>query len=74
MDGSADVSDDRTARERRFTTEDDSFRYPLETVVVRYEDRSDRCTLLPKDCSDDEKLTTWLTASVEAFVDLDDTR
>lgn len=41
----------------------------LELVVVRYEDASNRCTLLPRECSEEAGLTTWLSANEAAFVD-----
>ncbi|MHC3439083.1 DUF7511 domain-containing protein [Natrialbaceae archaeon A-gly3] len=55
---------------------DSDERHPidLESVVVQYEDGPDRCTIAPRDCPDEKKLTTWLTADVEAFVDLEDAR
>ncbi|GAB3665512.1 DUF7511 domain-containing protein [Halopiger thermotolerans] len=43
----------------------------LESIVVRYEDRPDRCTITPRECADSDRLTTWLSADVDAFVDLD---
>lgn len=44
---------------------------PLEAVVVRYERRPDRRTLSPGGRA---TRTAWLTADVDAFVDLDDAR
>lgn len=41
----------------------------LELVVVNYEDDPDRCTLTPRECSDEARLTTWLSANEAAFVD-----
>lgn len=46
----------------------------LEAIVVRYEDGPDRCTIAPRDCPDEAKLTTWLSADVATFVDLEDAR
>lgn len=46
----------------------------LEAVVVRYEDGPDRCTIAPRDCPDEAKLTTWLSADVATVVDLEDAR
>lgn len=45
---------------------------PLEAVIIRYETRSDRCTVSPGD--DQAARTAWLTADVDAFIDLDDMR
>lgn len=47
---------------------------PLEAIVVRYQDGPDRCTITPKDCSDAERLTTWLSADLDLFVDATDAR
>lgn len=46
----------------------------LEAVVVRYEIGPDRCTIFPRGCSDEEKLTRWLSADLSAFVDLETVR
>lgn len=46
----------------------------LESIVVRYEDRPDRCTITPRECPEEAQLTTWLSADVEVFVDLGDAR
>jgi len=47
---------------------------PLEAIVVRYQDGPDRCTIAPKACSDAERLTTWLSADLDLFVDVTDAR
>ncbi|MFC4542635.1 hypothetical protein ACFO5R_11960 [Halosolutus amylolyticus] len=46
----------------------------LESVVVRYEDRPDRCTIVPRDCTESSRLTTWLSADIDVFVDLGEHR
>jgi len=46
----------------------------LQSRVVAYADGPDRCTIFPVDASRDERMSTWLTASVDAFVDLERTR
>lgn len=46
----------------------------LESIVVRYENRTDRCTITPRECSDADRLTTWLSADIDAFVDLSEMR
>ncbi|RKD97579.1 hypothetical protein ATJ93_0568 [Halopiger aswanensis] len=46
----------------------------LESIVVRYEDRTDRCTITPRECPDSERLTTWLSADIDAFVELEQRR
>ncbi|MFC4987637.1 MULTISPECIES: DUF7511 domain-containing protein [Saliphagus] len=65
MNGTTDGSDGRPGARDRTTT------VPLEAVVVRYEHRPDRRTLSPKERA---TRTAWLTADLEAFVDLDDAR
>jgi hypothetical protein len=42
----------------------------LALTVVRYSDAPDRCTLHPPDASGQERLTRWLSADTDAFVDL----
>ena len=49
----------------------DSRRIGLEAIVVRYEDRPDRCTITPRECPEGERLTTWLSADIDAFVALE---
>ena len=63
-----DVRQRLTAASERTT---DSRRIDLESIVVRYEDRPDRCTLTPRECPDGDRLTTWLSADIDAFVDLE---
>ncbi len=46
----------------------------LEAVVVRYESQPDRCTLAPRECPESERLTTWLSADLDAFTALEDAR
>ncbi|UTF52634.1 DUF7511 domain-containing protein [Natronosalvus rutilus] len=58
---------------------DDETTPPMYTaVVVRYDNRPDRCTIAPKEASADEDrfdtVTTWLTANADVFVDLEEMR
>jgi len=46
----------------------------FDAVIVRYESDDDRCTLVPCNGTTTEKLNAWLTADLEAVVDLDDAR
>ncbi|MDJ1433151.1 hypothetical protein [Halostagnicola sp. A-GB9-2] len=46
----------------------------LDAIVVRYENQPDRCTVTPRECSESERLTTWLTADRQAFVALENMR
>ncbi|WP_092905787.1 DUF7511 domain-containing protein [Halostagnicola kamekurae] len=46
----------------------------LDAIVVRYETQADRCTITPRECPERDRLTTWLSADVDAFVDLADAR
>lgn len=46
----------------------------LESIVVRYENRTDRCTITPRECTDADRLTTWLSADIDAFVALEEMR
>ncbi|WP_121741757.1 DUF7511 domain-containing protein [Natronorubrum halophilum] len=42
----------------------------LECVVVHYRNQSDRCTIAPRECPEEERTTTWLSADLSAVVDL----
>ncbi|MFC4552678.1 MULTISPECIES: DUF7511 domain-containing protein [Halorussus] len=46
----------------------------LRSVVVNYEDRPDRRTVYPEGLPTVERMSTWLTADDDAFVDLDEAR
>lgn len=46
----------------------------LDAIVVRYETQADRCTITPRECPERDRLTTWFSADVDAFVDLEDAR
>lgn len=75
MSGSTSDYDDRSTRQRLASaTQYSSDAADLESIVVRYEDRPDRCTITPRECADAERLTTWLSADVGAVVDLADVR
>lgn len=75
MYGSASSPDDHTISAHTSATDWEPSDPPsLEAVVVRYRDQPDRCTISPTDCSDEAKLTTWLTADAETFVRLDEMR
>ena len=50
----------------------DTHSFDLESVVVEYETRTDRCTVYPRERTEEETLTTWLTADVNAFVSLEE--
>lgn len=75
MNGSTSGYDDRSAEERlAAAAQHQPGVSSLESIVVRYEDRPDRCTIAPRECSEADQLTTWLSADVRAFVDLADAR
>ncbi|WP_418286686.1 DUF7511 domain-containing protein [Halorubrum sp. DTA46] len=40
----------------------------LQGTVVRYDDRPDECTLHPRDPTDQERTTAWITAKQGAYV------
>ena len=48
--------------------------FELRSVVVRYEERPDRCTIYPRRESCCEQVEAWLSADADAFVALDDMR
>ncbi|MFA9416595.1 hypothetical protein [Natrinema sp. HArc-T2] len=75
MTGSTSGYDDRTTRQRLATVAQyDHDADALESTVVRYEDGPDRCTIAPRECSEPERLTTWLSADLDMVVDLDEMR
>jgi hypothetical protein len=50
-------------------------RYPeieLRSVVVRYEERPDRCTIYPRRDRCCEQVDAWLSADADSFVPLDE--
>ncbi|WP_408957897.1 hypothetical protein [Natrinema sp. 74] len=75
MNGSTGGYDDRSIQQRLATaTQYASDEFDLESVVVRYENRANRCTVVPRECSETDLVTTWLSADADAFVDLEDSR
>ncbi|MFC7239045.1 hypothetical protein ACFQS4_12555 [Saliphagus sp. GCM10025317] len=67
--------------ETRTATEPDNRKTapPMYTaIIVRYDDRPDRCTIAPREASAAEDgfdtMTTWLTANADVFVDLEEMR
>jgi hypothetical protein len=42
----------------------------LRSRLVRYEDRPDRRTMFPPGLATDARMSTWLSADADAFVDL----
>lgn len=84
MDGSAHGTDEGPAREidegtaHEYAADADGSEPAdavlFDAIVVRYRSGSDRCTLVPHDGTTEEKLNGWLTADLEAVVELDDVR
>ena len=77
MSESADGDADRTIGQRladATARTDASEHRSLECLVVRYRDRPDRCTITPRECSEEERLTHWLSANLSAVVDLEEVR
>lgn len=46
----------------------------LEHVTAEYEDGPDACTMYPRNCTDHEIATHWITAETGSYVDLSDMR
>jgi hypothetical protein len=46
----------------------------LTAALVRYDGRPDRRTVYPPELSSVARMSTWLTANADAFVDLDSAR
>lgn len=75
MSESANGYDDRTIGQRLEAADGESDdRRALECLVVRYRDRPDRCTITPRECSEEERITHWLSADLSAVVDLEEVR
>ncbi|WP_128476037.1 DUF7511 domain-containing protein [Halorussus pelagicus] len=78
MSTDPDTFDTRTAPDHcaDFETETRDHRpdIALRSVVVEYEDRPDRRTVYPAGVSEMERMSSWLTADDDAFVDLEATR
>lgn len=45
----------------------------LDHRIEEYEDRTE-CTVFPRDADEDAVVTQWITATDDAFVDLEDAR
>ena len=77
MSESSGGYDDRTVRRRVADAADETDGHrstDLECIVVRYRERPDRCTITPRECSEVDQLTHWLSVDVTAVVDLDEVR
>ena len=77
MSESANGDVDRTTGQRLADADaraDADERRSLECLVVRYRNRPDRCTITPRECSEEERLTHWLSADLSAVVDLEEVR
>lgn len=46
----------------------------LEHVTVEYENAPSACTMYPRDCSEADLATRWITAKEGSFVDLSEMR
>ena len=78
MSTEPDIADDRIDPDQHqtFDAESRTDRIPFElhSVVVNYENRSDRRTVYPDGLSGVERMSAWLTADDDAFVNLNDSR
>lgn len=45
-----------------------------EATVVSYDDEPDECTIYPADATDEELVTTWISAKSGSYVSLADAR
>ncbi|WP_254271786.1 DUF7511 domain-containing protein [Haloarcula marina] len=46
----------------------------LSATVVRYTDRPDRCTVYPPGSSGVARMSTWISADADAFLDIETMR
>lgn len=76
MSTDPDIADDRIDPDHHSTFDAelpaDRVPFELHSVVVDYENRPDRRTVYPDGLSGVERMSTWLTADDDAFVNLDD--
>lgn len=42
----------------------------LRATIVEYDDAPDECTIYPRGVSGMERMTTWISAKEESYVDL----
>jgi hypothetical protein len=68
MSATRDSSTDREG-ERKTATDDSETPPVLRSTVVRYTDRPDERTVYPPGLTSIAKMSTWLTANDDAFVD-----
>ena len=66
MSYNVDTTTDRT------TFEDPTFE--LDHITVENEDALDECAVFPREATEDELMTNWITAHEGSFVDLESMR
>ncbi|RDZ64012.1 hypothetical protein C5B90_12985 [Haloferax sp. Atlit-12N] len=66
-----DATTTRPTATRRSASADDE---ELVAIVAPYDDAPDECTIFPAGLSEDELLTTWLSAQEGAYVSLAEMR
>jgi len=67
----AHMSEQIPETEQRGTGTDD---YDLVSVVVEYEERPNQCTIYPSESTEIERMSTWISADIDCYVDLDAVR
>ncbi|RLM59887.1 hypothetical protein DVK02_01670 [Halobellus sp. Atlit-31R] len=65
-----DVPESRTER----PDDESNASFELRSVVVRYAERPDRCTIYPRRESCCEHVDAWLSADADAFVPIEEMR
>lgn len=53
--------------DQRGTGTDD---YELVSVVVEYDERPDQCTIYPADANEMERMSSWISADTDCYLDL----
>jgi hypothetical protein len=71
MSGTTDTLDTSPDAEREAVRERV---FELDSVVVEYDGRPDRCTVFPTDATRLERMAEWVTADADVCVSLDDAR
>lgn len=59
---------------RRERTEPDDPTVELDHVTIELDSAPDECAIFPRDASDEQLLTCWITAQGGSFVDLESIR
>ena len=72
MSGSFDTLDKRDEPERNAAVPEQEFE--LDSVLVQYDGRPDRCTIYSMEATRLERMVEWISADADLFVSLENAR